>query len=294
MRPLAFLTALILILAATPLAANAQKAGAGKGSSGSTSHANSGGMHSSAAEQRMLQQNQQQMLKQQQEFERAQQKAFEQEQKAMQQQAREQHQMLLAEIRAARERTTQNVANAATVSKEMASTSKTPGTTQSHASTTKHGRHGARIVYRAFWYSWPRSSSSAAYRNLMTLKKTLDQVASSRQPLGDNNAQLQTSLYNVHNSSAIAPSPAHVQKLANDLTSALSSRAAGDAPVDTKNLALHLRAVMNTPYLTVPEFEKSLTEHSAILTSAKAEPEKVQTVVKDIQTLAEDVLTRSL
>jgi hypothetical protein len=290
MRRLAFVSA--LILATTPLAANAQKTG--KSSSGSTSHASSGSMHSSAAEQRMLQQNQQQMLKQQQEFERAQQKAFEQEQKAMQQQAREQHQMLLNQIRAARERTTQNLTNPATVSKEMASASKTAGTTQTHASTTRHGRSGSRIVYRTFWYNWPRSSSSAVSRNLTTLKKTLDQIATSRKPLDDNNARLQTSLYNVHNSSAIAPSQAHVQKLANDLTSALVGRAQGEAPVDTKNLALHLRAVMNTPYLTVPEFEKSLTEHSAILTSAKAEPEKVQTVVKDIQTLAEDVLTRSL
>jgi hypothetical protein len=290
MRRFAFVSA--LILATTPLAANAQKAG--KASSGSTSHANSGGMHSSAAEQRTLQQNQQQMLKQQQEFERAQQKAFEQEQKAMQQQAREQHKMLLAEIRAAQQRATPAAVSGTTATKVMANASKTAGTTQTSAGTTKHNRHGARIVYRAFWYTWPRSSSTAAYRNLMTLKKTLDQVATSRQPLDGNNAQLQTSLYNVHNSNAIAPSQAHVQKLANDLTSALTSRAAGDAPVDTKNLALHLRAVMNTPYLTVPEFEKSLTEHNAILTSAKAEPEKVQTVVKDIQSLAEDVLTRSL
>ncbi len=49
---------------------------------------------------------------------------------------------------------------------------------------------------------------------------------------------------------------------------------------------------MNTPSLTVPEFQQSLSQHNDILTSAKAEPEKVQTVLKDVQNLAEDVLVR--
>jgi hypothetical protein len=316
MHRLTFLSA--LLMAAMPLTAHAQKAGhpATGSHSASAAKTNANANVNAAAHEREMMRQQQLMIQQQQAFEREQMKLYEQQQKAMQLQAREQRQMLLQHLRAMQQggsspsQSLSSVGTTGTSNSTAMSTSSSSGSgsNMTHSSKSRSGKtHSGsvvtgttgntshQVIHRSGWYVWPRSSTFA-YRNLMALKTTLDTIATNRQPVGvgQTSTTLQNRLYAVHNTNAMAPSRENVQKLATDLTSALVNRAQGNTPVDTRALALHMRAMMNTPYLNVSEFQESLAEQRAVLNNANVQPEHADTVVKDVYGLAEDVLNRSL
>ena len=319
-----------LLVVAMPLSAQAQKTGHATTGTNNKANANANAnVHNNpnaAAQQREMMRQQELMNQQQQAFEREQMRQLEQQQQAMQLQAREQQQMLLQHLRSM-----QQSGGAGTNSAQAFASNANSGSSASvitgpsgngkggknHSGTAVAGTSGTsshKVVRRSVWYVWPRSST-AAYRHLTALKLTLDSIVSNRQqPVQNSNASqngnapqntappnltalqntLQNRLYAVHNTSATTPAQAHVRQLAGDLTAALSGRAASGNPVDTRALALHLRAMMNTPYLNVSEFQESLNEQRTVLNKANVPVEQTDKVVQDVYSLAEDVLNRSL
>ncbi len=155
------------------------------------------------AQQRMLEQHQQQMVRQQQEAERSQQMRFEQEQKAVQQKLK----VMMPDVKRLSQEFLQARANAATA--------------------VKNGRRlrGYVIGPPYWWTVWPRQERPRRRpQNLTSLKTTLDTIATTRKPIDSENVGFQKVLYSVHNPEMMYPAEADVEKLANDLTTALISR----------------------------------------------------------------------
>jgi hypothetical protein len=250
-------------------------------------------------QQQMMQQQQrmmQQQAQQQQKMMQQQQKAMEQQQKLLMQQQQKamQQQQQQQQHPGAQGGTHPQASAERSLNPSGASPSTTtnvqPGTTHtsgaSTAKTTTPKGVATHVVQRPHGlFLWPRSSS-ASYRNLMRLKRSLDGIrmrstASASQKLGLSNALMGV----VENSPR--PPVAHVQQLAGDLAGALANR--GTQTVNTQALALHLRAMMNVTHLSSTEAEQALTTNAGVLQAAHVSPVHVETVASDLRYLATEV-----
>jgi hypothetical protein len=287
MRPLVPLLA--ILIAATPQAARAQV---------HPTHATGG--NPAAAMQRAMQQEmrqQQQMIQQQQKAMQQQQKAMEQQQKTMlqqhqkatqqQQKAMEQQQKAMQAHANANATAAHATAGPSPVPEAQAS----PGTKTVHGATTHATRHtgGAVHASRYHWLrTWP-SSSSASYHHLMALKQSLDTIARTATPSTSQKMALRNNLSRVIVNSPHPTTP-HMQTLSDHLSTALAGR--GTPPVDTKSLALQLRAMMNVVHLPAAQSNEALVEHRSTLTNAGVPAAQVETISGDLQGLAVEMASK--
>ncbi len=222
-------------------------------------------------QQKVMQQQYQQMLRQQQQMMQQQQKALAHEQQQQQQHLKAQQ---------ARTNATATSATSAKVTAETTTTKATEATAtkvKTHPTSSGVSSHGLM--------RWPHSST-VAYRHLMQLKRSLDAITHKSTPTTHQIASLRTSLLNVVQNSPRPPST-HVQQFSNDLATALSGRSS--ATVDTKDLALSLRAAMNSIHLSASEGEQTLTTAQQVLNNAGVSPAHVTTITGDIQFMANEV-----
>lgn len=285
---------LALVLAAWPAAALAQRAATNP--------------NVSALEKRILREQEQALRQQQQSLQRQQremQKLYQQQQRLQQQHLKAQQDQLKAHQRLLEQQTrlmhaqskskspSQPGASGSTASAgaPAAAASKPaqtphPGT---HASAAHHA--GGAVVHVARHghghghglYHWPTTANNAAARNLYHLKRTLDGIKISTRPAASHRQALQNALMRV-TQQPVLTNVSHVQVLSGHLVDGLSRR--GLATVNTQQLALHLRAVMNSPLLSPPELEQTLVESRVLLSQASVPEAQLKTITGDLQYLA--------
>jgi hypothetical protein len=135
---------------------------------------------------------------------------------------------------------------------------------------------------RGWWWGWP-SATHYTYAHLTSLHTQLNHIANTRSATPTNINNLSTALHHVIWNSPSQNSTA-VRQLASDVAVGLASR--GNSTVNTRDLALHLRAVMNGPRLYPGELETSLTAERSILGSASVAAPHIDSVVGDSQAIA--------
>jgi hypothetical protein len=210
---------------------------------------------------------------------RAQQQAFQQQQKLMQQEAQRQQKLMEQQQKLMQQQHQQQLKAQSAASQAH------------HAATTTGKTHtaaSARVVRPSHWLlAWPRGTSSASYRNLAALKRSLDSVASSPTVTPAHTTSLRNALSRVVENSPRPPA-SHVAKLASDLSTALTSRS-GSTNVDTQDLALHLRAMMNVVHMTPVEAEQTLASSQSLLRAAAVPAAHVETVAGDLRYIGTEV-----
>jgi hypothetical protein len=139
----------------------------------------------------------------------------------------------------------------------------------------------ALAKHQSFFLIWPESSS-AAYTNLMNLKRTLDLIARTAEPTSGQQILLKNALEAVTNSPR--PAAQQVQILANDISNTIATR--GLPELDTRALALQFRALMNGAHLSRPEIEQTLTDNRLVWSASSAAPPQINVVAGDLQTIA--------
>ena len=281
---------LALVLAAWPAAAPAQKPATNP--------------NVSALEKRILRE-QEQAFRQQQQFlqkqQREMQKLYQQQQRLQQQHLKAQQDQLKAHQRLLEQETrlmqaqsksklpSQPGGSGSTASAgATAAAASKPGQTAhpgTHATAAHHA--GGAVVHVARHghglYHWPTTANNAAARNLYHLKRTLDGIKISTRPAASHRQALQNALMRV-TQQPVLTNVSHVQVLSGHLVDGLSRR--GLATVNTQQLALHLRAVMNSPLLSPPELEQTLVESRALLSQASVPEAQLKTITGDLQYLA--------
>jgi hypothetical protein len=247
-------------------------------------------------QQQMIQQHQKAMQQQQKAMLQQHQKAMEQQQKAMlqQQKAMEQQKSATQHPKAMQPHT----ASGTTTGTPAPGAAGSPHEAQAnhgvkavHGATASHatGHHGASYASHRHWLrTWP-SSSNASYRHLMALKQSLDAIARSATPSTSQRTALRTNLSRVIVNSP-HPTTGHMQAISDHLSAALAGR--GAPPVDTKSLALQLRAMMNVVHLPAAQADEALLEHRATLRNGGVPEPQVDTIAGDLRTVAFDLASK--
>ena len=147
-----------------------------------------------------------------------------------------------------------------------------------HAKELAKANHHQHIRELAgWWWGWPLATHPT-YLHLNNLQSQLNHVANTRAATPGNINSLSAALHRVVWNSP-SQSSTNVRQLANDVAVSLASR--GNAAVNTRDLALHLRAVMNGPRLVPGELATSLTAERNILAAAKVADPHIAAVVGD-------------
>ncbi len=123
----------------------------------------------------------------------------------------------------------------------------------------------------------------------MALKQSLDSIARTATPSTAQKAALRNNLSRVIVNSP-HPSSARMQTLSDHLTAALAGR--GTPPVDTKSLAMQLRAMMNVVHLPASQADEALVEHRSTLMHGGVPAPQINTIAGDLQTLAFEMASK--
>lgn len=247
-------------------------------------------------QQKAMQQQYQQMLRQHQQMMQQQQKALANEQKQAQIKA-QQAKTTTASPNTVKPKTTASATSSASTSASTTTTNATTATKENAKSTTSTTAAASTSTATAKTHAtslrgsshgllrWPHSSTTA-YRHLMQLKHSLDAISHKSTPTTRQVSTLRTSLLNVVQNSPRPPST-HVQQFSSHLATALASRSS--AQVDTKDLALSLRAAMNSIHLSADEGAQTLANTQQLLSNAGVSTAHVSTVTGDIEFMANEV-----
>jgi hypothetical protein len=258
----------VLCLAALPPTARAQHSGHSTGQNAA--------MQQQLRQQQMLMQQQQravqQQARQQQQAVQQQQRAMQQQQRALQQQQQRamQQQQKTFQQHQQKQMLQQQQAQVKSQQAQVKSQSHKPTHATKDAAKAHH-LHGTHTVLRPHrLFIWPLPSSAAA-RHLQSLKNSLDSIAASPSPSSSQRATLRSRLFGVVEN-APSPSSAHVRQLADHLSVALAGRG---TTVDTRQLALHLRGMMNSVHLSPLELDEAMLQSQNALLGAGATPVQV-------------------
>jgi hypothetical protein len=272
----------VLVILSLPAAARAQHpAGHASG------HANNSGMaqQQKAMEAQMRQQQrameaqfkqqQQAMQQQQKAMMQQQQKAMQQQHKAMQQQAvHEQKAMAAQQHQAAKP-----AASSAHAAHHASATNHAKTATTHHVAVT---HHWLRI--------WPHHTSPA-YAHMQSLKRHLDQIAALKTPAtAAQKGGLKNALSNVIENSP-HPSAGHMQTFANHLADAIVNRT--PSQLNTQELALQLRAMVNNVHMSPAELDATLTQHQSLMLGSGVNPQHVGALSDDLRFLVAETQSKA-
>ena len=240
-------------------------------------HTSGGQAAAQHAMQQQLRQ-QQQMVQQQQRLVQQQQRAAQQQQRVMvqqQQRAAQQQQRVMQQQHRAAQQAQAKAAQAQAGSPK-------PGTAAAKKGAATHHLKGTHVVLRPHrLFLWPLPSSPAA-RHLQRLKTELDGIAARPSPTAAQRSGLRLALSGVVEG-APRPQSAHVRQLADHLTTALAGRGGS---VDTRQLALQLRGMMNSPRLSAPELDQALVDSQGVLLGGGVAPTHVGVISDDLRLLS--------
>jgi len=233
------------------------------------------------AEIHAAQQREQQMIKEQQRLERQQQEAARKEMQAFQRQQQEAARKEMHAQQQQQKAAGQEQQRAAERRKATArTTAVTPHRGVEHMAVARTVTHHAYRSHRLM--GWPQNSSASS-RHLLQLERDLRSVGMTGSPGSHHALAIRNDLARVSEYPG-ANASGRYQGLSNDLVTALSARQS--AGVDTRELALHLRALVNGNQLGPEHFGQALAGNRAILERAKVRPPHVRSVQDDLAALA--------
>lgn len=234
-------------------------------------------------EQKVMQQQAAQQQKAMQHAAQQQQKAMQQQQHAaMQAVAHEQKAMALQPMKAA------GLSNVGTDTGAA-----TPNATH-HTSASKTAHHTTHMTptvhHITQWRTWP-VSTSASYRHLESLKRHLDGIAMKSVPTASQKSGLRGALVNVIENSP-HPASSHMQTFANHLADSVASRT--NPAIDTRELALQLRVMVNNVHMTPVDLDATLVQHQALMLGSGVPATHVGVLSDDLRYLVNETQTKAM